>query len=99
MIRRKNTRSLVRGANRRDEDVNPNSYVTNLADCMLVVTVGLLVALVAHYGIDLSSPQDEIIGNEVNMDADANGQIDESYEQAGTVYKDAASGKYYVVPK
>ena len=29
----------------------------------------------------------------------ANGQIDESYEQAGTVYKDAASGKYYVVPK
>lgn len=100
MIRRKRTTSLVRASRREEEDVNPNSYVTNLADCMLVVTVGLLIALVVHYGIDLSaSPDEQIIGQEVNMDVDADGKIDAGYEQTGTVYKDAATGKYYVVPK
>ncbi|MGI6217717.1 MAG: DUF2149 domain-containing protein [Coriobacteriales bacterium] len=99
MIRR-SRRSLNRGNPQNEEDVNPNSYVTNLADCMLVLAVGLLVALVSNYGLDLTSQtqqQEQVTGIEVNMDEDQDGQIDDSYEQAGTVYYDETTGKYYMV--
>ena len=97
MIRRKYSLSLRRQTSDVEEDVNPNSYLTNLADCMLVMSVGLLVAIVARYGVDLQAQEDEIIGNEVSMDADGDGEIDDGYEQAGTVYRDAETGKYYMV--
>ena len=97
MIRRKHSTSLFRQSGMVEEDVNPNSYLTNLADCMLVMSVGLLVALVAHFGLDLQAQEEPIIGQEVNMDADGDGTIDDGYEQAGTVYRDAATGKYYLV--
>ncbi len=97
MIRRKHSTGLVRQTSEVEEDVNPNSYLTNLADCMLVMSVGLLVALVAHYGVDLQKSEDPIVGQEVSMDSDGDGEIDDGYEQAGTVYRDAATGKYYMV--
>ena len=97
MIRRKHSMSLHRETGTVEEDVNPNSYLTNLADCMLVMSVGLLVALVAHYGVDLHQEQEQIVGSEVNMDADGDGEIDGGYEEAGRVYRDPATGKYYMV--
>ena len=98
MIRRKSSKGLRRSTAEVEEDVNPNSYITNLADCMLVAIVGLLVALVARFGMDLTqSDENQIIGIEVNMDADGDGEIDGGYEQAGTVYHDPATGQYYLV--
>ena len=97
MIRRKHSASLLRASSTVEEDVNPNSYLTNLADCMLVMSVGLLVALVAHYGVDLQTPDESTSGQEVSMDADGDGQIDDSFEEAGKVYRDSATGKYYMV--
>lgn len=97
MIRRKHSSSLMRSTGIAEEDVNPNSYLTNLADCMLVMSVGLLVALVAHYGVDLQTPDESTTGQEVSMDADGDGEIDDSFEEAGKVYRDSATGKYYMV--
>ena len=98
MIRRKHSLSLRREVREVEEDVNPNSYLTNLADCMLVMSVGLLVAIVARYNVDLQAEQkDDILGIEVSMDADGDGEIDDGYKQAGTVYRDEATGKYYLV--
>lgn len=100
MIRRKNSRSLNRSYGDADEDVNPNSYVTNLSDCMLVVAVGLLVALVGHYGVDLNSGgdgSDQITGTEIVMDEDGDGVIDENFVKAGSVYYDETTGDYYMV--
>ena len=99
MIRRKHSMSLRRTSTVGgvEEDVNPNSYLTNLADCMLVMTVGLLVALVTHYGVDLQKPEDQTIGQEVIMDADGDGVIDDEYTKTGSVYYDEATGKYYMV--
>ena len=97
MIRRKHSSSLRRSTSEVEEDVNPNSYLTNLADCMLVMTVGLLVALVTHYGVDLQAPDEQVTGQEVVMDADGDGVIDDGYEQTGRVYRDSATGKYYMV--
>ena len=97
MIRRKHSTSLLRTTGAVEEDVNPNSYLTNLADCMLVMSVGLLVALVMHYGVDLQKNDESPTGLEVSMDADGDGEIDEGFEEAGKVYRDSATGKYYMV--
>ena len=96
MIRRKSTRSLRRDIVRVEEDVDPNSHLTNIADCMLVVAVGLLVALVAHYGLDLQQDP-STVGTQVVMDQDQDGEIDSNYTQTGTVYYDETTGKYYMV--
>lgn len=99
MIKRRHSTSLAR-ASFQDEDVNPNSYVNNIADCMLVLVLGFLVALIARYGVDLQAPvedETQMTGIEVNMDADDDGKIDDNYQQRGSVYYDADSGNYYYV--
>ena len=99
MMRRRHSVALSR-AGVPDEDVNPNSYISNIADCMLVLVLGFLVALIARYGVDLQAPseeEDDLVGIEVNMDADADGEIDDNFESAGTVYRDAQTGRYYFV--
>ena len=78
-------------------DVDPNSSLTNIADCMLVLMLGFLIALVARYNIDLVPQEDKVTGIEVNMDADGDGVIDENYTNAGNVYYDSATGNYYLV--
>ena len=78
-------------------DVDPNSSLTNIADCMLVLMLGFLIALVARYNIDLVPQEDKVTGVEVNMDADGDGVIDENYTNAGNVYYDSAKGNYYLV--
>ncbi len=99
MIRRKHSRLSARVGMDTGEDVNPNSYLTNLSDCMLVMAVGLLVALVAHYGVDLQSSEQTITGTEVQMDANQDGRIDSNFEEAGSVYYDSSTGNYYMVEK
>ncbi|MCR5846276.1 MAG: hypothetical protein K6G78_06925 [bacterium] len=98
MIKRRHGTSLNRTRGASGEDVNPSAYITNIADCMLVLALGLLVALIARFDLQLDQqPEEQIIGIEVNMDADNDGVIDEGYEQKGEVYYDSATGKYYMV--
>ena len=69
MLRRRYGVSLARSKHA-GEDVNPNAYITSIADCMLVLVLGLLVALIARYNVDLQQApvdEDEIIGVEVNL--------------------------------
>lgn len=97
MIKRRYGTSLQRSAEP-DEDVNPNAYITNIADCMLVLVLGLLVALITKYNVDLQqAPVDEMTGIQVNMDQNSDGVIDDTYEQRGSVYYDKESGNYYLL--
>ena len=99
MLRRRYGASLVR-AQSVDEDVNPNEYMVNIADCMLVLLLGMIVALISYYNVDLtqsSTTDEEIIGVEVNMDENQDGVIDSGYQRRGTVYYDDESGNYYFV--
>lgn len=101
MIRRRYGTSLMRAA-APEEEVNPNAYLTNIADCMMVLVLGFLVAIVARYGLDLQAPvevedEDEITGIEVNLDQNGDGAIDDGYEVRGTVYYDEKTGLYYLV--
>ncbi|MDO5118014.1 MAG: hypothetical protein Q4D34_05960 [Eggerthellaceae bacterium] len=83
-----------------EEDVNPTGHIFNIADCMLVLMLGFLVALVTRYNIDLNEipvETNDIIGIEIAMDADQDGEIDSTFEERGAVYYDSSTGKYYFV--
>ena len=82
-----------------EEDVNPNAYISNIADCMLVLMLGFMVALISYFGIELEqeSNPDKIIGIEMNLDENDDGAVDGGYDRAGTVYRDSETGAYYLV--
>ena len=99
MLRRRHGVSLSRSS-RVEEEVNPNEYISNIADCMLVLLLGMVVALISYYNIDLSEPpepEEEIIGIEVNLDQNQDGVIDPEYQRRGEVYFDELNGTYYFV--
>ena len=99
-MRRRYGRSLLRTDMMAGEDVNPNAYITNVGDCMLVLVLGLLVALIARFNIDLQEvPEDAdaMVGIEVNMDENDDGVIDSGYTKRGSVYYDEENGNYYFV--
>ena len=96
MIKRRYGTSLQRTP-AESEDVNPSAYITNIADCMLVLVLGLLVALITKYNVDLQKPVEELTGIQVNMDQNGDGIIDDEYEERGSVYYDSATGEYYML--
>ena len=87
------------------EDVNPMDGLSNLADVMLVLAVGFMLALVLHWNIDVApkTATTEKTGEEIAeiegftssgetpLDGDA------EYEELGRVFLDPATGKYYLV--
>ena len=75
------------------------SFLANIGDCMLVVAVGLLVALVAHYGLDLS--ENTLYGKEVNLGTpgiEGQTEVEGVFQEEGIVYQDVNTGEYYMVP-
>ena len=83
------------------EDVNPSAYIVNLADCMLVLALGVIVAFVSFYNIDLSGVSK--LQNEDMKPIDPAtlpeeiGEGGTYYEEAGIVYRDRSTGQLYIV--
>ena len=82
------------------EDVNPQAYIVNLADCMLVLACGFMVALVSAYNLNISpyeqvdqSQLDEVQSETITDEALQNGS---SFIEAGTAYYDPSTGTYYI---
>jgi hypothetical protein len=95
-----------------EETYNPMDGVANLADVMLCLAVGIMLALVVNMKIDIGSwaykddsqssvdTENALVIEEENLEAvedDAAPVDDESMQRLGTVYYDEASGKYYIV--
>ena len=91
------------------EDVNPMDGLSNLADVMLVLAVGFMLALVINWNIDVS-PKDSVVETpqaaEEISELDGFGDSEEKpldgdveYEDMGSgrIYRDPATGKYYLV--
>ena len=87
-------------------DINPMDGVSNLSDVMLVFACGLMVAIILNWNVDITKKvvkedvkmDEEIEVNESLSDDPSQVQnVEENYEQFGTVYHDPATGKYYVV--
>ena len=38
-----------------EEEVNPMNYLSNLSDAMLVLAVGIMLALIVHWQVDIST--------------------------------------------
>jgi hypothetical protein len=106
-MRRKFGKSLLSETTSSDEELNPMEGLTNLPDVMLVLAVGLMLALVVNWNIDVmpkDAPDIEppAIGEEIEVDGIDDGESTEldgsaEYVEMGKVYLDPATGKYYVV--
>lgn len=84
-----------------EEDVDPMASLGNIGDIMLVFACGLMVALVLAWNVDLQQFQQVDVGEELDAEPDTIEQVLEgggsTYVEAGTVYMDAETGKYYLV--
>ena len=90
----------------RSEEVNPLEGAINIMDAMLVFACGLMLALVIRYDVDLSQAKgrvDVTTGVEVSQDTQIRNDLIETkgegrlYERMGTVYKDPATGKFFML--
>ena len=90
---------------------NPMDGVSNMSDAMLVLAVGIMLALVINWKVDL-----QIVGKNFNVENVDENKLDEvdidkqtpvsnisfediesKYKKSGTVYTDVTTGKTYVV--
>lgn len=55
MLRRGGSGRLRSNDNKPKEDINPMSYVANLVDAMLVLAVGIMLALIISWNLNVSS--------------------------------------------
>lgn len=103
MIRRRNatlhSKSYAFDA---DDDVNPMETVANLSDVMLVFAVALMLAIVTHWGVDISASQKPF--DETDLEAIDGAETEEAiqnstngYQDIGRAYKDPATGEVYVI--
>lgn len=88
---------------RRGEDVNPMSYISNLSDAMLVLAMGIMVALVLHWNVNLSETNGSDEGTEEQVisfdekELEDQEQLPEKAKKSGEVYYDAETDSYYIV--
>ena len=104
MTRLSQRSALRRGA---EESVNPMDSVSNLADAMLVLAVGIMLALIVNWNVDISLPQqneqqptDPIPFEETDLTEapDGSAVLDGgNLQEMGKVYYDAESGNYYII--
>lgn len=105
MLRRNGSGSL-RSANRRPaEDINPMATVANLVDAMLVLAVGIMLALIVSWNLNVAEngqvsenvTKDDAISSFDENDVDTTEAESENLERQGTVYYDPQTDKYYVI--
>lgn len=95
-------RGIAAGGAAAREDVDPMSYLGNLADAMLVMSVGLMLALISAWQLDLSDIRADIQvadeAEELDIETDSDDPTLEDYglSEYGKVFVDE-DGNYYMV--
>ena len=98
------TRLRARRMRTEDTAVNPMDGLGNLADAMLVLAVGIMLALVLNWKLDLTAvtaepetteapieiSEDDMQSTSEELDADA-------LQKVGALYYDEATGTYYAI--
>ena len=94
-MRRKHARRISGASNLREDPINPLDGVANLADIMLVLAVGIMLALVINWNIDLSGQisRMESVGSSGDTEVDPSSVVEMDMQ----VYMDEETGNYYVV--
>lgn len=87
---------------------NPMDGMANLADVMLVLACGLLLSLIVHWNVDVGRTEKLVgLSDETKLaeveDAEKKAIEDlkdgKGFEEMGTVYRDPATGKLYVISR
>ncbi len=88
------------------QDVNPMESLSNLADAMLVLAVGIMLALIINWNVDIT-PTDSTTQNEESektqleendmTETDDQALTQENMSKIGDIYYDEATGTYYAV--
>jgi hypothetical protein len=90
------------------ESINPMDGIANLADVMLVLACGLMVALIVSWNVDIGRSETLVGVDEGTQMTEVDGvtQPDgttgtpsegNGYEEMGKVYRDPTTGKLYMV--
>ncbi len=98
---------------REPEEVNPLEGSINIVDAMLVFACGLMLSLVIHWNVDLAgaqggpaqggAPISLTQGQDVSQTPEIRNDLIETqgqgklYERLGTVYRDPATGKLFML--
>ena len=85
--------------------VNPMDGLGNLADAMLVLAVGIMLALILNWKVDISSvsaepePENEqiMLTDEDMTDANPEALDEETLQRIGALYYDETTGTYYAI--
>lgn len=105
MIRRFGTGKLNSGK-KKEEDINPMDGVANMADAMLILAVGIMLALIMNWNVDISGmskPVEVDQAKEVtDMENLEDGDVSEAassngLSELGKVYQDPKTGKMYMI--
>ena len=90
-----------------DPPVNPMDSVSNLADAMLVLAVGIMLALIINWNVDISAgttdktastePAISFEQDDLTESQDDAKTIEGDLTEMGKVYYDQETGTYYIV--
>lgn len=70
--RRKRRRGT--GAFSENSDVNPLSYTGNMSDAMLILAVGIMLALIIHWNVDVSTSGGEMSDSGMTLQQQSDGK-------------------------
>ena len=74
------------------EDVNPMNYIANLSDAMLILAVGIMLALIVHWNVDISTSGTTYAADgSVLVDKDSAAAM--TQEQLDKMQQDASTGQ------
>lgn len=89
------------------EDLNPMNYLSNLSDVMLVLAVGIMVALILHWNVQIDNTDAAQSGSSQNGqdstvtftqdELESQENVPDDMQRMGDVYYDKESGTYYII--
>ena len=90
---------------REESEVNPMDGVANLSDAMLILAVGIMLALILNWNVDISAvrgdssadTEEALSFTEEDMRQSDAPAGEGELEKLGAVYYDPASGTYYII--
>ena len=74
----------TRGGRFDSEDVNPMNYISNLSDAMLILAVGIMLALIVHWNVDISTSGGTMSDSGTTYAADGSVLVDKDNAAAMT---------------
>lgn len=74
----------ARGGRFDNEDVNPMNYISNLSDAMLILAVGIMLALIVHWNVDISTSGGTMSDSGTTYAADGSVLVDKNNAAAMT---------------